>query len=514
MPSFTADEIITNKHIRTFIQFGSARPNNAAKYAGQDAQYLAVEGVKLIELGGVDPFWVPDPRRLGSYKLVGRKLTPPKLSEATIKLLEKHGSIPMQLQKIGCQFNLYQPTGQCKDLSDFLGGWTDYVLVYSGAVVREKDLGKRTAWDADDMVEDSLSVTLADIYPVGSLGFGEKAAAQVDREVVDIVYGARPQCGECGPVDDGTGRLYAVTKSSGAGSPGLPAELQYSVDGGVTWVDAAITGIGATADPTAIEVVGNYVVISVNTELAYYYAEINQLTGVPGSFTKITTGFVAAKGPNDIYVASPREVFFAGDGGYIYKSTDITAGVSVIDAGVATTQNLSRIHGFNEIVVAAGAAGAIVKSINRGVTFGATTTTPTAATIQALAVLDAYRFWVGTATGRAYYTLNGGESWSEFNFSGQGNGNVYDIVFYNDEVGYISHSTSTPTARIFSTWDGGNTFTRSAPRIRNLPTFTKASRLAVPRDADAGVAVNNLAIAGISGGGTDGIVLLGVASRL
>jgi len=513
MPSLSADEIITNKHIRSFIQFGSARPANQAKYAGQDAQYVSIEGVKQTELGGLDPIFVPDLRRIGQYRLVGRKFTPPTLPSATLKLLEKHGSIPRQLQKIGCQFNFYQPTGVCKDLSDFLAGWTDYVMVYSGAIVTDKDLGKRTGWDSDDMLEDSLTVTLADIYPIGSLGFGEKAAAQVDREVADIAYGSAIQCGDCGPADDGTGRLYAVTKSSGAGSPGLPGEVQYSIDGGANWIELQITGIGATADPTGIAVVGNYVVVLVPSEGAYYYAEINTLTGVPGTFTKVTTGFVAAKFPNDMYVISSREIYFVGDGGYVYKSTDITAGVTVLDAGSATIQNLQRVHGVGETIVAVGAAGAIIKSTNRGATFAVTTITPTAATVQAISVLDAYRYWVGTNTGRVYSTINGGESWVEFSFSGAGNGNVYDIVFANDEVGYISHSTSTPTARIFSTWDGGNSWTRTAPRIRNLPTFGRATRLAVP-DTDAGVAANNLAVAGLSGGGTDGIVLLGIASRL
>lgn len=515
MPTLSADEIITYKHIRSFIQFGGARPVNQAKYAGQDAQYLSVEGVRLVETGGIDPIWVPDPRRQGSYRLVGRKLTAPDLSEATLKLLEKHGAIPRQLQKIGCSFNLYQPTGPCKDLSDFLGGWTDYVMVYSAAIVTDKDLGTRTSWDSDEMIEDSLNLVLADIYPVGSLGFGEKAAAQADREVVDVVYGSNVECGNCGPGDDGTGRIYAVTKSSGAGSPGLPAEVIYSVDGGATWTDANIAGLGATADPVAIDIVGNYLVVVVASENAYYWAEINSLTGVPGAFTKVTTGFVATKLPNDIYVVSSREIYFAADGGYVYKSEDITAGVTVLDAGSATTNDLQRIHGQGEVIVAVGDADTVIKSTNRGATFAVTTDTPVGASValQALAVLDEYRIWVGSAAGRLYYTINGGETWVELSFSGQGNGAVRDIVFVNDEVGYFAHNTSTPTARVFATWDGGNTWTRTSPRIRNFPTFDYAGRLAVP-NTDAGVAANNLAIAGLAGDGSDGIVLLGIASRI
>jgi len=515
MPTITQDEVITNKHKRNYIQFGGARPGNVARYAGQDAQYLAIEGVSLHETGGIDPVWVPDPHRIGSYRMVARKLSAPDLASATLKMLEKHGSIPRQLQRIGCQFNLYEATGQCADLSDFLGGWTDYVLIYSGALVTDKDLGTRSAWDADDMIEDSLSLVLADAYPMGSLAFGEQAAAQIDREVADVVYGSNLKCGDCGPADDGTNWIYAVTKSSGAGSPGIPAEVIYSINGGASWNEVNIAGIGATVDPAAIDIVGTRLVVVVNSELAYYWADINPNTGVPGAFTKVTSGFVAAKGPNDIYVLSPREVFFCGDGGYVYKSTDITAGVSVINAAATTTSSLLRIHGKDETIVCVGAASTCIKSVNRGATFAVTTTNPSGipTNVQALAVLDAKRYWAGTALGRIAYTLDGGETWTQPAFDSAGTGQVRDILTASDECLFFSHDTTTPTARVFASWDGGQTWTRTSPRLLNWPTFNRANRLAFPA-VDAGVAVNNLAVAGLSGGGTDGVLYLGIASKL
>ncbi len=520
MPNITSDLIITYKHKRNFLQLGGARPNNPLTYAGQDGQYAAISGVGLPESGGIDPIWVPDPRRIGQYQLVARSITPPDLASATLMLREQHGSIPKQLGVIGCQFNMYEVTGRCKDLSDFLSGWNDYVLVYSGALVTDKDLGDRSTWDTDDAIEDSLSLVLNNIYPIGALGFGEDAATAVDREVVDIVYGTQVQCGDCGPPNDGTKWRYAITKSSGAGSPGLPGELQYNTDGTANWLDAAITGIGATADPSFIDVVGDKLVIGVNSENAYYWATINQLTGVPGAFTKVTTGFVAAKAPNDIFVASPRAVYFVGNGGYIYKSTDITAGVTVLNAGSATTNDLLRIHGSQDgtTLLAAGRASTTIISTNSGATWGTTVTNVSAVALDvgAALVLDQNRYWVGTQnSGRLFYTLNGGTTWVEKSFSGSGSGNTYDIVAATDEVIYFSHSTNTPTARLFASWNGGADFTNTAPRVLNLPTFNKANRIAVPGTAAAAdVAANNILLGGLSGGGTDGIILEGVASRL
>lgn len=514
------DEIGKTTQHRAFVQIGGARAANGLSYGGQNSQYLSLTGVSAPELGGIDPIRVQDPRRPGAYRIVGRSISPEDLPTATLTLRERHGAVPRQLRKQNCQFNLYEVVGNCGDLSDALAGWSDYVQIYSGGRVTDKSPGDRITFDSDDPIEDELTVSFNAIYPIGPLSFGDNGTAQIDREVLDVVYGSRVVCGDCGAPDDGTRRIYAITKSSGAGSPGLPAELVYSLDGGQTWQEATITGIGANEDPIAIDIVGDkLVVVSRNASAAggYYWSQLS-IIGVPGAFTKVTTGFVASKYANDIYVASPREIYFAADGGYIYKSTDITAGVTVLNAGAAVADHLTRIHGVDETIVAVGASMAIVKSTNRGVTFATTTTAPSAlgATGNAtcVAVLDRFRMWVGTSSGRLFYTLDGGETWVEKTFSGSSAGVMRDIVFATDDVGFFSHDTVAPTARIFATWDGGADWTNAAPRILNLPVFNRATRLAVPQNADFGVMSDNLAVAGLSGGGTDGVLLLGIAGVL
>lgn len=509
MPDIRADEILTQKHKRAYIQYGGARPNNPVAYQGQDAQYMSIDGVSVPELGGIDPIWVPDPRRVGKYKLVGRRYSPADLVTATLNIREKHGSIPRQLLS-GCTFNLYETSGICGNLMDFVGGWSDYVMLYTGAVVTEKDLGTRTAFDSDEEIVDGLSLVLSSAYPVGSLAFGEGASAQIDREAIDIVFGTPNGCDDC---DNGDKRLYAIIATSGAGSPGLPPELVYSVDGGQTWAQANVNTAGAAEALYAVDVVGNYLVV-IGAD-AYHIAEINASTGVPGTFSKITAGFVASKSPRDIYVAGPREVYFVGLGGYVYKSVDITAGVTVLNAGSATTANLNRVKGRGDTIVAVGASGTVIRSVNRGVTWASVTTAPAGTlNIKAVEVLDKDRYWVGTDfAAHLYYTLNGGESWTEQSFEGTNTGSIEDIVFATDEVGYFVHTTSTPTARLFTTWDGGADWTRRANRIINWPTFNRANRIAIPATEDPGYSANAIAVAGLAGNGVDGIVLMGYAAR-
>lgn len=508
--SINADEIITQKHKRAFIQFGGAAPTNPIQYYGQDAQYMSIEGVTVPEVGGVDPIHVHDPNNIGRYKLVGRSETPPDLATATLIMYEKHGAIPRQLYKQGCTFNLYEPTGLCQDLSDFINGWSDYVLIYSAAIVTDKDLGSRVSFDSDDNIEDSLSITLSEVYPIGKMGFGESATTQVDREVVDLVYGPPLRCAGC---TEGSERVYALTAPSGVGSPGLPAELVYTLDSGANWSQSNIDGLGATETVYAIDIAGSYLVVLGDD--AYYYATINQQTGVPGAFSKVS--FSEGEPPYDIYVANPREVYFCGADGYIYKSTNIAQGATVISDGSATSENLMRIHGQNETIVAAGYGGAIVVSTNRGVTWASAADSPCTDIIQALFVIDSRNWWIGTDAGNVYFTRDGGNTWTEQTFSGSGTGNVYDILFPTDEVGYISHSTAAPAGRIFTTWNGGADWASSAdynPRLVNFPVLDAVKRIATPVSFDPAVACNNMACGGLAGDGVDGIILLATASRL
>lgn len=510
MPNPTAEELGTQKHHRTFVQFGGPRPGNPAKYAGQDAQYISITGVSNPESGGVDPILVHDPNRVGRLRRVASSISAPDAPGATFTFREKHGGIARQLLS-GCRFNAYEVVGKCADLSDLQRGWSNYVLIYEDAMITDKDLGDRVTFDSDDAIENALTVVLSAIYPIGALSFGEVAASEVSREVVDVAYMPGDLCtAEC---DWGTNRIYAVATTSGSGSPGLPAEVIYTVDGGQTWRQTNIDGFGATETAYAIDVVGQYVVVI--GAGAYYFAEVNLKTGVPGAFTKVTTGFVTNKAPKDLFVANAREVYFVGDGGYIYKTTDITAGVTVLNAGVATTGNLSRIRGNGETIVAVGAAGVVVKSANRGVTWGQVTSNPeVGAVVQAVDVMDENRFWVGTSTGNLYYTANGGETWVPKDLPGSNAGAIYDINFPTQSVGYVSWSDASPTARLYNTFDGGEDWGYGAQRILNWPTFDRANRIATPATFDAGWASNYVAIAGLAGDGTDGILIVGAASIL
>jgi photosystem II stability/assembly factor-like uncharacterized protein len=518
MPKPGADKVVTQKHRRAFSQRGGPSPVNPMRYAGAQETYLSFDDDENPPgRGAIDPIFTPSLKKRGAYDRIGSSVSAPDIPSATISFMLKHGGVPWVDFGLDCYNNFYESAGKCKDPTDFVNGWSDWTKVYSyGEATSRSESNQTTGEDSDDGSMIEVEFVFGAIYKIGALLFGEKAAPEVEREVVDGAYASSVECGSCGTQDDGTKRQYWVTKSSGAGSPGTPAEVVYTVDGGATWAQQNITGLGGTVDPTGLEIVGNYVVVLDTAGNGYWFSELNSLTGVPGTWVNVTAGFVASKQPTDIYVVSPSEVYFSANGGYIYKSTDIPSGVSVIEAGNVNTANYVRIDGEDDCIVVVGESGKIVKSLNRGATWANVTLSPTSATVRAIAVLDDFRYWIGTSGGKVYYTVNGGETFVEATIPGGTHTVIDDIYAVTDEVIHISTRVSS-TARLVTSWNGGEKWATSltaTQRIQNFPTATRFNRIAAPRDVDATTMSNYIALGGLSGGGTDGALFLGVANKV
>lgn len=506
----TADEIVQMQHVRGFLQFGEPGVENELEYYGKSGQYFFVESLSAPESGSINPIQMPDPSRRRAWRLVGREYTPPDLSTYSLIMYEKHGRVPRALGKIGCEFNLFLSVGRCKDPSNFDTGWQDYLHILEGGVVSDKDHGNRTSMTDDTPASSTLTVTLADEYAVGPLSFGPQAATNVATEVIDGTYGLPDACDGC---SNGVARRYLLLKADG-GSPAAAPKVVYKTEY-ADWTDLAISGIGVAATVSAIRFMGNFLVVLSPSEDAYYYTEVNDVTGVPGStWSKVTTGFVAAGSPNDIYVQSPSEAIIVGDLGYIYRLTDLGSGVTVVDSGSATSDNLTRVDGIDEVVVAVGANGACVRSINSGLSFAAVTTGLTD-DITALSVVSALRHWVGTDAGEVWWTKTGGAIWSEKTF-GVTLAAVHDINFITRAVGFIAATTTGPQALVLATQNGGVSWSSGGARLPNLRNIVhdRYNRIIAPMTDASQTNVNNLMLVGLDGGGTDGIALSAQAEEL
>lgn len=507
------DEVITGGMLRYFVTPGGSRPSVAPKYAGQDSVYMTIEGADAPATGGFDTINVHEPTAVGKFRRVGRSRQPSDLPTATVKYMQKRDTLPAHLtEAYKCASTFHMPVGSCRDLSNLSQGWSAYVRIFSNGEAGSVSLGG-SQFDSDEAVMDEVEYTFDDIYDVGKVFFNEKASTEVTGEVKGIVYGSREQCADCGVSDDGTKWIYAVVESVGGSAASVPF-LVYSTDGGLTWTELAITSIIYSDTVTGLAIANNrlIVVFSDATTGGVYTTKIDQKTGVPNSsWTKTTTGFVSGKQPNDIWVSNAREIWFAGNGGYIYKSTYILNGVEVVDAGDATTENLNRVTGLDDLIVLVGETDTIVYSEDRGGTFATATATGGGAGLDAVAVVDKNIWWVGDDAGSLYSTENGGTTWVDRSPIASITG-VQDIVFITDEVGWAV-AQATALAGLFSTIDGGRQWQTTDPRINNFPVFNKANRIAYPMVSNTRTAVNHIAMGGVATGLTDGIILVGSAAQ-
>lgn len=490
-------ELIKQLGTRSFYQPGG--PGTARYFFGINTEYNFIDGAGLPTNGSIDPIYVPDPRRPDTYRLVSRTLSAPDLPTVSLVFLESWGGIPRVLTAPKCSFNLYEVHGRCADLSDFYRGWESYMLIYSGMKLEGNiDLGTRMAMESDDPLKDSVDAKGVAIYPVGAMSFGEEATTDVVVEVIDVVYGTVANCGNCGTPNDGTQLAYALTRAN-VGSPIAPGQVVYTLDGGATWNDAAITGIGVTAEPAYIDIAGNILFVGTNAT-TLFWTQLDSTTGAPTTWNSVTLPVAMT----DVYVQNTGAIYFCAAAGAIYKTTDITIAPTLLDNG--GTDNFTRISGVNETIVAVGANGRVYRSTNNGLTW-ATVTAPAATTLNYVIVRGPKDIRTGGANGNSYHTVNAGASWTTDGLPRTG-GVIQDGILVTSEVIWLSY-TLAGVAYLITSLDGGNSWADNAGtvRIASWPVFARANRLAYPTAAAIGLAANYLLVAGLATSGTDGILI-------
>jgi hypothetical protein len=260
------------------------------------------------------------------------------------------------------------------------------------------------------------------------------------------------------------------------------------------------SALANTEDVLDMAIVGsNAVIVSNDTGGHVVIALADVLAGTDSS-TLQTSGYVSTKEPNAIFARSAGELFFVGDGGYIYKAASVSGGVTVKDAGSATTQNLNDIHGRKTQFVAVGASNAFVVSSDNGENWSAKTGPSPSDALTAVWILDEDVVIVGNDDGELWYSDDFGDSWTQIAHS-LGITNVHDIQFIDGSktVGYVCGDTGS-AGIVGRTLDGGATWHKDTPYMHSVPTSVDFNCIAA-KDA------NTLAVGG-EGAASDGILVL------
>lgn len=493
---------LVNSYTRVFLIEGRARADHKPAF-----QNCVKAGAPEQSFGDIEKIECPDPDVYGAFEEVG--IIQGAVERATISLMGRYAadlaSELLRLAKLRCALDLQIHIGTCTKPNEF--------NTFTKAIVMEN--AYLTNWSADDLgalasdeaavVNETVDVSGQTVYELVPLSISSKAADILTNELVDVVIYDAPLCAGCsGSQSDGGNRVYAVSAAAG-GSPGTPADLVFSVDAGVNWLAHDIDTMSSTEDPDGVAGLGDYVVVVSNETGSLHYADEDDFkANTDPSWTEISTGFVAAGGPNDIS-STGTYAFIVGNGGYIYGTDDPTVGVTVLDAGQAVQDNLVAVSALsNTFAVAVGNAGAIVKTTNGANWSEVTSPVSVAINFTCVWVIDENIWWIGTSGGNLYYTVNGGVDFTLKLFSGSASGVVRDVTFVNQTTGFLAHSTTLPRGRVFRTYDGGYSWNLLPETGGTFPLNDRVTALAVTRHKP-----NFFVGVGLADDGTDGFIAVG-----
>jgi photosystem II stability/assembly factor-like uncharacterized protein len=486
---------------RVFVIEGMARPDHEPKY-----QSCMKAGAVSQSFGDVEKIECPDPDKYEGFIEVAK--IQGAIERATLPLTGRYArdleSELLRIAKTRCAADIQIHMGACTDPRDF--------NVFQKALIAEDAI--LTTWNTEDLgalgsdenakVDESTDLSIGEIYEVLPLSFAQRGDDVVTNPVVDVVICDIQSCGDCEEESDGCQKIYAVTLATG-GSPGTAPDLVYSLDKGSNWAADDINSLLAAEEANALACLGIYVVVVSNDSNSLHYkAQAVIDAGTAGGWTENATGFVVTGEPNDIWSVGTY-AFIVGDGGYVYGTNDPTVAVNVLDAGVATTEDLNAVHALtDEFAVAVGDNDTIIYTLNQ-VGWQTATATGGGSNLQCVWIKNANEWWVGDSNGQLYYTLDGGTTWTEKGIPGTLWTSINDISFSTKSVGYISAARSgTPRGYMLRTFNGGYDWVILPEDVGTLPLTDSVNAHAACQDDP-----NFVVGVGLADDAADGVVLVG-----
>ena len=460
-------------------------------------------------LGDRTAIYSPDPSRSGKSLVVGYTDSAPDLPEfgMTFTLPIQGKALLLRWKEEGCNLTFWIGLGPCSR-PDQITNWGWGLLLESTKLTNIEISEIQTREAETNQILMTGTFKPIGFSEIGQVNLGEILEDSVAEEVLwGQLYDAS-SCGDCGPYQAPCRSIWALTKED-ADSPGLPAKVHWKLGDGAA-NNTHISGLTIGNDPNQIFILGAYVGVISADEEAHFYARYEDFTnaGFVGSWSKITSGYVAASGPTCVYAKNAGEIFVGGLGGYIYKLTDVTQAPTVVEDGSVSTEDINAIHGFGEVIVAACDNNVLKVSFNSGETWVSVAGNSAAAgrDLTAIFVRDEYNWIWGDSAGETWLTNDQGDN-SSLNYSNTATTRINHIASspLTPEVVYMAVTQGAST-KIFRSLTGGRlgTWQDQPPYIRNLPSGAARYNFVSP------CGQNRILTGGLSTTATDGILALGV----
>ena len=493
----TAQDIVKSGNIRVWISEGGAEPGNIPSYKG-----LMKFSDPSWSFGDVEKIEGPDPDAYDSFvtlsEVVGTEEFP---SFGIMGRYEIAKSALLDLARRKCQFDAMALIGTCRNPQDFNRGWDKIVHFYRSRIT-EYSIENFGAIGSDERAGSNESGTMSayEFYERVRLVWSQVASSTVTRPITSLDVLDMRACGDCDIVSDGNSIVFAVMNPSGA-TPGTSPTVLFTQNKFVTTSTTTISSLLGNEAPIDSEIVGDYFVVISNVDNSLHYASWEDILSASETWTQVTTGFVAAKAPNAIVSVGPKHTWIVGNGGYVYFSSDPAAGVSVLDAGELTTENLNDVDAFGtNHVVAVGQNNALLVSYD-GSKFALVVGPSATDNLTAVAIKRKNYWIVGNDDGEVWYTKNGGTTWTQTTGFPITLTNIRDIQFVTAANGFMAADITGTHSRVLATNDGGNSWYVMPEGTGTIPANDIIYQIS------AGVDPNYVYCGGMADDGTDGILL-------
>lgn len=426
----------------------------------------------------------------------------------TTGIMARYGfsaSTLLKMVRQRCPFDFQVLLGECTEPGTYgPEGWQKILIFPKGRFTEYgiENLGAIESGEANP-TNQNVPISAREMYEVLPITFAEQAASTVAREIVSIDICDSVDCGgDCGPDSDGCQVIFAVELGTGA-TPGTKPRLIYSKNGGTSWSTMDVNSFFSNETPTDAACVGNRYVILNETGNSLHYARTSDLVaGASNPFSESISGFVASKTPQAITSRNSRHTWIVGAGGYVYFTSDPTVGVTVQDAGEATTQDLRDVHAYDtRNVVAVGANNAVIRTTNGSDWFSVTGPVPGVG-INAVYMHSKLVWEIGTANGYIYWTEDGGTTWNQVSLPGAPDA-IDSIEYATPAVGYVV-GRKDGAAKMWRTTAGGvpeSWYMLPEQAGNSIPDADRLNKIAVCADP------NIVYAAGLGANASDGIIL-------
>jgi len=341
-----------------------------------------------------------------------------------------------------CRVDIYALSGKCGNPQDFTEGGEKWIYFPDGQISGHAYEGFG-AFGLDEAKEtnETVDMTAEEYYEFLYMGQVQVGASSTVREIwtVDIYQGS--DCEDC---PDPCSRVLCSMAGASA-TPGTQPLLLYTADSGLTWTTNTITTLFSNETIADGQMIGDNIVYISNTSNSIHYTDVHLVYKNTNTWSEVTSGFVAAKGPNAIWSIDPRHTWIVGDGGYIYFASNYKTGVVVKDYGVTTTQKLNDVHAIDvDNILACGDANAVVYSADSGETWASVTGPAVGVNLGTCWMWSADIWFVGEGaggTGKLWLTVDQGTTWTQVTLPAS-YVQIDKIKFISDAEGYLSARTA------------------------------------------------------------------------